>query len=179
VAQTATIYSFDIELADVDRGVYQGLALKVARHPSETADYLLTRVLGYCLEYAPGISFSKGLAEPNEPALTVRDLRGDVQTWVEVGLPAAERLHKASKAAPRVVVYTHRDPATLVRQLSSERIHRAEALELYAIDRQLLAELAARLERRTCFALSVTDRRLYVEIRGTTLSGAVTRYPLG
>ena len=179
MAQTATIYSFDIQLADVDRGVYEGLALKVARHPSETADYLLARVIGYCLEYAPGISFSRGLAEPNEPALTVRDLRGALQVWVEVGAPSAERLHKASKAAPRVVVYTHRDPAMLIRQLSSERIHRLEELELYAIDREFLAELAARLERRTRFTLSVNDRRLYVEIRGSALSGVVTRHPLG
>ncbi len=178
VAQTATIYNFDVELADVDRSVYESLALRVACHPSETSEYLLTRVLAYCLEYTEGISFSKGLAEPNEPALTVRDLTGALQLWVEVGAPDAERLHRASKAAPRVAVYTHRDPALLVRQLAGERIHRAEALELYGIDRLLLAGLASRLERRTRLLLSVTDRELFVEIGGATLQGAVTRYHL-
>ncbi len=178
VAQTATIYNFDVELADVDRGVYESLALRVACHPSETSEYLLTRVLAYCLEYTEGISFSKGLAEPNEPALTVRDLTGALQLWVEVGAPDAERLHRASKAVPRVAVYTHRDPALLVRQLAGERIHRAEALELYGIDRDLLAGLAERLERRTRLVLSVTDRQLFVEIGGATLQGAVTRYHL-
>lgn len=178
MAQTATIYNFDVELADVDRGVYESLALRVACHPSETSEYLLTRVLAYCLEYTEGISFSKGLAEPNEPALTVRDLTGTLQLWVEVGAPDAERLHRASKAVPRVAVYTHRDPALLVRQLSGERIHRAEALELYGIDRLLLAGLAERLERRTRLVLSVTDRQLFVEIGGATLQGAVTRYYL-
>jgi len=178
VAQTATIYNFDVELADVDRGVYESLALRVACHPSETSEYLLTRVLAYCLEYTEGISFSKGLAEPNEPALTVRDLTGALQLWVEVGAPDAERLHRASKAVPRVAVYTHRDPALLVRQLAGGRIHRAEALELYGIDRTLLAGLAERLERRTRLVVSVTDRQLFVDIGGETLQGAVTRYPI-
>src|SRR5688500_9534408 len=115
VALTATIYTFDIQLAHVDRGVYETLALRAARHPSETEEYLLTRVLAYCLEYAEGIAFSKGLAEPDEPALAVRDLTGALRVWIDVGAPDAARLHKASKAAPRVAVYTHRDPAAPVR----------------------------------------------------------------
>src|SRR5689334_15960873 len=141
MALTATIYNFDIQLADVDRGVYETLALRVARHPSETEEYLLTRVLAYCLEYAEGIAFSKGLAEPDEPAIAVRDLTGALRVWIDVGAPDAARLHKASKASPRVAVYTHRDPAQIVRQLSGERIHRAESLELYGVDRDFLASL--------------------------------------
>lgn len=179
MALTATIYTFEVQLADVDRGVYESLALRVARQPSETAEYLLTRVLAYCLEYAEGIAFSRGLAEPDEPALAVRDLTGAVQTWIEIGSPDAARLHKASKAAPRVVVYTHKDAAQLVRQLAGERIHRAAALEIYGIDRALLAELVARLERRMVLDLAVTDRNLYVTVGGATLAGLVTPYALG
>ena len=115
---TATVYSFDVELSDVDRGVYESLALRVARHPSETEEYLLTRVLAYCLEYREGSRSRAGLADPDEPALAVRDLTGALLTWIEIGAPDAARLHKASKAAPRVVVYTHKDPAALVRQLA-------------------------------------------------------------
>ena len=179
MALTATIHNFDIQLADVDRGVYESLALKVARHPSETEEYLLTRVLAYCLEFTEGIAFSRGLAEPDEPALAVRDLTGALKVWVEVGTPDAARLHRASKAAPRVAVYTHKDGAQLVRQLAGERIHRAQALELYAVDRALLAELAARLDRRTAFDLSVTERHLFVTIGGATITGAVERLSLG
>jgi uncharacterized protein YaeQ len=179
MALTATIYNFDIQLAHVDRGVYESLALRVARHPSETEDYLLTRVLAYCLEYREGIAFSKGLSEPDEPAVAVRDLTGALRAWIEVGAPDAARLHKASKASPRVAVYTHRDPAQLVRQLAGERIHRAEALELYGVDRALLAELAERLERRMAFDLSVTDGHLYVAIDGRTLAGTVERHAIG
>lgn len=179
MALTATLHTFDIELADVDRGVYETLALRVACHPSETEEYLLTRVLAYCLEYTEGIAFSRGLAEPDEPAVTVRDLTGALRAWIEVGAPDAARLHRASKAAPRVAVYTHRDPAILLRALAGERIHRAEALELWAVDRALLAALAARLERRMAFGLSVTDRHLFVSLGSETLSGTVERLTLG
>src|SRR5438132_180073 len=124
MALTATVYNFDVQLSDVDRGVYEALSLRVARHPSETEEYLLTRVLAYCLEYTDGIAFSKGLADPEEPAVVVRDLTGALRAWIEIGAPDAQRLHKASKASPRVVVYTHKDPTRLVQQLSSERIHK-------------------------------------------------------
>jgi uncharacterized protein YaeQ len=173
LALTSTIYAFDIRLADVDRGVYESLAFRVARHPSETEDYLVTRVLAYCLEYCEGIGFSGGIAEPEEPAIAVRDLTGALRAWIDIGTPDAARLHKASKAAPRVAVYTHKDPAQLVRQLTGERIHRAEGLELYGIDRGLLAGLVGRLERRMGFDLSVTDRHLYVGLGGESLDGVI------
>jgi uncharacterized protein YaeQ len=179
MALTATIYNFDIQLADVDRGVYEALSFKVACQPSETEEYLLSRVLAYCLEYAEGIGFSRGIAEADVPALFVRDLTGALQVWIDVGAPDAERLHKASKAAPRVAVYTHRDPAQLQRQLAGQRIHRAAELELYAIDRDLIAELVARLDRRNAWELSVTERHLYVAVDGSTLEGDVVRFPLG
>jgi uncharacterized protein YaeQ len=178
VALTATIYTFDIQLADVDRGVYETLALRVARHPSETEEYLLTRVLAYCLEYAEGIEFSKGLSEPDEPAISVRDLTGARRAWIEIGAPDAERLHRASKATPRVAVYTHKDPAQLLRQLAGARIHRAESVELHAVDRELLAALVERLERRMALEISVTDRHLFVTAGGASLSGVVARHAL-
>ncbi len=178
MALPSTIYSLAIEVSDTDRGVYESVDLKVARHPSETEEYLVTRVLAYCLELTEGLAFSRGLAEPDEPALSVRDLTGALQAWIEVGQPDAARLHKASKAAPRVVVYTHREPRHLVRQLAGERIHRAEELELYAIDRGVLAELTSRLERRMTLGVSVTDRQLYVTAGDATFDGPVERISL-
>lgn len=175
---TATIYNFDIELANVDRGVYETLALRVAQQPSETEEYLLSRVIAYCLEYAEGIAFSRGLAEPDEPPLAVRDLTGALRLWVEFGAPDSARLHKASKASPRVAIYTHRDPQQLLRQIAGERIHRIETIELYAIDRKLLAELATRLERRMAIQLSMTEGHLYFMIANESLDGAVSRHSL-
>ncbi|MDQ3520396.1 MAG: YaeQ family protein [Gemmatimonadota bacterium] len=178
MALTATIHNFDIQLSDVDRGVYESIALRVARHPSETEEYLLTRVIAYCLEYAEGIGFSKGLAEPDEPCIAVRDLTGTLKVWIDIGAPDAARLHKASKASGRVAVYTHKDPRQIVRQLAGERIHRADALELYGLDRELLAELTARLDRRMTFGLSVSDGQIYIDIGGETLTGSATRFGL-
>ncbi len=175
MALSSTIYTFDVSLSNVDRNTYESLSLRVARHPSETEEYLLTRVLAYCLEYTEGIAFSKGLAEPDEPAISVRDLTGALKVWIEIGAPDAARLHKASKAAPRVAVYTHKDAARLVAQLAGERIHRAEELEVYAVDRELLAQLVARLDRRMAFDLSVAEGHLYLTSGGETLSGTVEK----
>jgi len=167
-----------VQLSDVDRGVYQALSLKAARHPSETEEYLATRVLAYCLEFTEGISFSRGLSDPDEPAISVRDLTGALRAWIDIGSPDAARLHKAGKAAPRVAVYTHKAPAQLLAQLAGERIHRSEALELYSFDRVLVADLVAHLKRRTAFDLSVTDRHLFISIDGATLSGEIQRHVL-
>jgi len=162
-----------VQLADADRHLYQALEFKVARHPSESAAWLVARVLAYCLEYADGIAFSRGLSEPDEPVIAVRDLTGALLSWIEVGSPDAARLHKAAKAAPRVAVYTHRDPVPWLRGLAGERIHRAEALELYAFDRSLIAGLEARLERRMAFDLSVSERQLYVSLGNAHFDGAL------
>ncbi len=167
------MYVFTVRLADADRAVYESLLLRVAQHPSETPEYLVARVLAYCLEYAEGITFSKGLSDPEEPAILVRDLTGVLQAWIEVGMPEAARLHKAGKAARRVVVYAHRDVEPWLARLEGERIHRAEVLEIYAVDRELIAGLVSRLERRMEFDLSVSERTLYVSLGDTTLSGTV------
>jgi uncharacterized protein YaeQ len=179
MALSATIYVFTVRLADADRGVYETLNLRLARHPSESAEYLLTRLLAYCLEYAEGISFSKGLSDPDEPAIAVRDLTGVLQAWIEIGTPEAARLHKASKAAPRVAVYAHRDVDSWLARLRGERIHRAESLEIYLFDRVLLGELVARLQRRMEFDLSVSDRTLYLSLGEQTLTGAIEVRALG
>ena len=173
MALTATVYNFGVQLSDVDRSVYETLNFRAARQPSETEEYLATRVLAYCLEYTDGIAFTKGLAEPDTPALEIRDLTGALKAWIEVGAPDAARLHKASKASPRVVVYTAKDPAKLVAQLAGARIHRAERLEIYGIEASFMSQLVERLDRRTEFQLSVADRHLYLTIGGDTLEGIV------
>jgi len=175
MALTATIYNFDIELADTDRHVYESLALRLARHPSESEEYLIARLLAYLLEYTSGIEFSRGVSTPDEPTIAVRDLTGTLKTWVDIGTPDAERLHKASKLADRVVVYTHKDPTQFVKQLAGRKIHNADTLELYAIDRPLVSALVARLERRVAFSVSVTDRELYLSIGPDHLTGRVVR----
>lgn len=168
-----------MQLSHADRGVYEALDLRVARHPSESEEFLCARVLAYCLEYREGLAFSRGLADPDQPALEVRDLTGTLQAWIEIGAPDAARLHRASKAAARVAVYTHRDAGRYWDSLAGERIHRAERIEFYGLDRALVAEVVARLERRMAFDLSVTGEMLYLTLAGELFSGPVTAHRLG
>jgi len=178
VALTATIYNFDVELADSDRSVYESLALRVAQHPSESDEYLIARVLAYLLEYREGIEFSRGVSEPDEPTLSVRDLTGKVTTWIEIGTPDSTRLHKAAKAADRVAVYCHKEGAQWLKGLAAAGIHRAGEIELYAIDRALIAQLVAELDRRMAFSVSITDREIYLSIGNDNLTGKVERLQL-
>ena len=178
MALTATLHNIEVQLSDVDRGVYETLALRVARHPSESEEYLATRVLAYSLEYAEGIAFSSGISDVEEPAITVKDLTGALKVWIEIGSPDADRLHKASKAAPRTVLYTHKAPHVLQRMWAGARVHKAEALELYAMPRALIEAFAQHLEKRMALTLSVSERHLYMDIGGTTVEGAVERFAL-
>jgi uncharacterized protein YaeQ len=173
LALTSTIYNFDVELADADRHVYESLALRVARHPSESEEYLVARLLAYLIEYCERIEFSRGVSDPDDPAIAVRDLTGTIRTWIDIGTPDAARLHKASKAAERVVVYTHKDPSQFMKQLAGAKIHRADALEIYALDRRLVSGLVERLERRVALSVSIAERELFVSIGSDTLSGQV------
>lgn len=174
MALNATIYQFDLDLADADRGVYEALALRVARHPSESDDYLLARLLAYCLEWTEGIGFSKGgLSAPDEPAVQVCDLTGRLLAWIDVGVPDAARIHRAAKAAPRVAVYSHKDPALLRAALAGERIYRSEHLALFSLERGLIDALRAKLGRRNAWAVSVSGGHLYVTADGDTLEAAI------
>ena len=167
------MYVFTIRLADADRNVYETLTLRVAQHPSETAEYLITRVLAYCLEFTEGIGFSKGISDPDEPTIAVRDLSGVLRTWIDIGTPEAGRLHRASKAAARVAVYCHRDVTNWLERLAGERIHRGDALEVHVMDQALVAALVSRLERRMDIDLAVTERTVYASLADETFSGSV------
>jgi len=173
MALGATIHTFAVQLADVDRGVYEDLTLRVARHPSETDAFMMTRVLAYLLEYEEGIVFSEGISATDEPAVLVRDLTGRTVAWIEVGSPDAARLHHGSKLADRTVVYTHRDPAKLVAGWAGKRIHEAERIGLRSFDRGFIDDAVTALERRNTMTLSVTEGSVYLELNGATSSSAV------
>jgi len=179
VAQTSTIYSVTIDLSDIDRGVFETLDLRVARHPSETAEYMLVRLLAYCLEYQEGIALTGGLSSGDEPALVVRDLTGRVTAWIEVGMPDADRLHRASKAAERVAVYTHRELRNVLGQLEGKRIHKAEEIPVYTFGKGFIEDLAGRFDRRVKMSLSVTEQHVYLDIAGHSLTTIIEEHRLG
>jgi uncharacterized protein YaeQ len=173
MALTATMYTLAVQLSDSDRGVYETLDLRVARQPSETAEYMVMRILAYCLEFTEGIEFTEGVASGDEPAVLVKDLTGRITAWIEVGMPAAARLHKGSKLADRAAIYTHRELRQVLSQLQGEKIHRASEIPIISFERGFVEELASRLDRRTSLALTVTGRHLYVDAGGHSLSSGI------
>ena len=180
MALGSTVYSFEINLSDSDRNVYQALAFRAAKHPSETDEYLMTRVLAYCLEYQEGLSFSKGgLSEPDAPALAVHDMTGALVRWIEIGMPEPARLHRASKASPQLAVYAHKDVSLLLTRLAAEKIHRAEQIQINTFDGGMIPALCARLTRRMSFDLVVSDGQLYLSLGEDTISGSVVRHRIG
>jgi uncharacterized protein YaeQ len=179
MALPATMRRFEIALADADRDVYETLAWRVAQHPSESERYLVARVLARALEHAEGLEFSKGgVSDDEEPALVRRDLRGDWLAWIEIGAPTPDRLHKASKLAPRVAVYAWKSPEQLAAAIVERGVHRADAIELFELDPAVLDAVAATLDRTNAWELAVTGGTAYLTIRGQLFETAVRRVPI-
>jgi uncharacterized protein YaeQ len=180
MALTATMYHIELGISDVARSVYESAELRVARHPSENLRYMLTRTLAYALSYEDGIAFSKGgLSAVDEPPLSIIDPTGILLAWIDVGAPSAERLHKASKLARRVALFTHVELHLLLREAATRAIHKVEAIEVFRFAPSMLAELEAKIERR--FKLDVTrteDDQLYLTCGNATIEGAVERHTL-
>lgn len=168
------MHKLDIALSDVDRGVYQQLELRLAQHPSESLRHLVTRTLAYCLWWEEGIAFGKGISQAEEPAVWIHDLTGQLTAWIEVGTPAADRLHRATKASPRVAIYTQHDPRLLVKEVGTRTIHRLDEVKAFAFDQAFLDGLGATLGRATAWSVTHSDGTLYVEAGGASWSGVVT-----
>ena len=174
MALPATLRRFTITLADSDREVYEQLDWRVPQHPSESERYLIARLLARLLEHAEGVEYSKGgVSDDVEPAIVQRNLRGELQAWIEVGAPTPERLHKASKAASRVVVYAWKNVAQLAADIAEFKIHRADRLVIRALPAEMLDRVAATLDRNNTWDLSVTGGTLYLTIGGALFEGVV------
>ena len=175
MALTSTIHVFTVNLSDTDRGIYETLEIRAARHPSEAEDFLLTRVLAYCLEYCEGIAFAKGgVSDRDEPTLYARDLTGALTLWVEIGVPSADRLHLASKASPRVAVYCHRNARQLA-ALKEAEIHKAESIDVFVLDPAFLQALLKCLDRRMTLDLTVSEGHLYCAVGKTSMDSALQK----
>lgn len=176
MALTATMRRFEISLADSDRGIYEQIDLRVAQHPSESERYCVARVLARVLEHAEGLEFSKlGVSDDAEPALVQRDLRGDWLAWIEIGTPSADRLHKASKLAPRVVIYAWKQLDQLVEAIRERKVHKLEELVLYSVSPDFLDAIAGTLDRINKWDLAVTGGQLYLTIGEKLFEGVAER----
>ena len=107
MAPNATIYKAEVQVSDMDRHYYATHALTLARHPSETEERLMVRLLAFMLHAHERLEFGKGLSSEDEPDLWRKDLGGDIEQWIELGQPDESRLRKAGGRAREVVVVTY------------------------------------------------------------------------
>jgi uncharacterized protein YaeQ len=165
------LYRFHIELSDIDRGIYETLDFRVAQHPSETAPFLLTRVLAFALSFQEGLEFAPGgLGDPEAPALQAKGVHGAVDLWIEIGNPSARKLHKASKVARQVEVYTYKNAEALLSEIKENNVHRAELIKIYSFDAGFLAALENTLEKSNKWSLLLQQGQIDITIEGKTIS---------
>jgi len=173
MALTATVHHLVITLSDVDRNVYEKLDIRVARHPSESARYFWQRTLAYCLSYEDGIAFSKGgLSDADEPPVSIHDPTGVFLAWIDVGSPSADRLHRASKAAGRVALFTATELVLLNREAASRKIHALEDIAVFLLEASFLDRLEQHLQKHFEFELVRTGEELYVTLAKASGRGA-------
>lgn len=165
------LYRFNIDLSDIDRGVYEKLDFRVAQHPSEVAIYLLTRVLAYALSYQENLEFAAGgLSDPDAPALRANSMQGATELWIEIGNPAARKLHKATKSSKQVVVYTYKNAELLIQEIKTNDVHRAEDIKIISFETSFLNDLEKHLDKNNHWSVMLQQSRLDVMIKDLVFS---------
>jgi uncharacterized protein YaeQ len=161
MALQATPYKITLDISDTDRGVYESIKFTVARHPSETEIRLASRILAYAIFYHPQLAFGRGLSDSDEAALWEIDLTGEIQHWIDVGQPDAERVIKASRRAPQmsVVVYGN---ARLWREKTIPQLGHLDNVRVLALAQEELAIIATKLTRSTHWGVMISDGQLYI-----------------
>lgn len=180
MALPSKLYRFKIELSDLEKSSYESLDFRVAQHPSESLTYMLTRVLAFALSYEEGIEYSPGgLSDPDAPCIRVLNVGGSPNVWIEIGNPSARKIHKASKAAEKVKIYTYKDPLVLLNELNSEPIHRKEKLEIFSISSNFLDQLELHTKKENRWTVINMDGAIMVNGENFDLQCEIKRHQLG
>ncbi len=165
MTQSTTLYRFQINLSDIDADVYKNLDLRLAQHPSESNAYLLTRLLAYVLNEQEFLEFSKGgLSDPDSAAISAVTPNGEIRLWIEIGNPSARKLHKASKAAKQVMVYTYKDPEVLIKEIRENQVYHAESIQIFSLPQKFLEALATQLDRKNAWGIIHHEKALNISI---------------
>ena len=107
MALSASIFKAEIDISDLRRHYYQSHSLTLARHPSETNERMMLRLLAFALFADEQLSFTRGLSNDDEPDLWLKELHGGVRLWIELGQPSAKRLRRARSQSEHVVVISY------------------------------------------------------------------------
>jgi len=163
MALKATIFKAELQIADMDRNYYHEHALTIARHPSETDERMMVRLLAYALHASDTLSFGKGLSTDDEPDLWQKDLTGAIELWIDVGQPDEKRVRRACGRARQVYVYSYggRGAAIWWDQIASklDRNRNLTVVSVPAAASQALAKLARRNMQLNC---TIQDQQVWL-----------------
>jgi uncharacterized protein YaeQ len=170
MALPSTVYRASVQLSDLDRQVYEQLQTTIARHPSETAERLVSRLLAYGLCYEEGLSFTKGVGSGDEPDLWSIGPDGRVKLWIEVGLPDPDRLAKSCRHVERAVLFASGPAQTMSRWLTQNlvKLKGSPNLTIIGLDFSFLGQLVANLQRAITWSLTVTEGAIYLTVGDQT-----------
>ncbi len=182
MALPSTRLDFRIELSHVDRGREMSERVLVARHPSESMDHVVLRVLAYCLFHEEGLAFGPGLADVEGADVWTRDPSGRLSTWVECGAAPFEKLKKIVQHNAGIAVHAlfsearRRDELFEGARAAGPRANKvADAISVWSVDPRLVAALAEKEARSSKWAVTIVGDHFYVEVDGETLDGELTR----
>lgn len=174
-----TLYRFQIELSDIPRSFYESLDFRAAQHPSESMPYLLTRILAYVLNYTDELTFAPtGLHDPDAAAMNIPEANGGFNTLIEIGSPSARKLHKATKSAKTVKIYTYKNPMTLIEEIKTEKVHRATEIELYSLSPVFLSEIEPLLKRDNRWGILINDGTITIQAGDSSVSGELVTHQI-
>ncbi|MGJ7915299.1 YaeQ family protein [Massilia sp. LXY-6] len=162
MALKATIYKAELSIADMDRNYYQEHALTIARHPSETDERVMIRLLAFALHADEALAFGKDLFDVEEPALWLKDLTGAIDTWIEVGQPDERRLMKASGRAEHVVVYSYSAVSNIWFKQIAKQIDRARNITVVNIPAETSSALERMAKRNMQLQCTIQDGQVWL-----------------
>ncbi|MEX8496264.1 YaeQ family protein [Leptothrix ochracea] len=167
MALKATIHKAHVQIADMDRGIYAAHALTLARHPSETDERMLLRVLAFALhvpadDHHGTLDFGVGLSDPDAPDVFQRDLTGDILHWIELGQPDERRLQKASSRSEQVSVYSYAASTPIWWAGIVNKLDRMDKVAVWQIPAESSAELAKLVERSMQWQVTIQDGTVWI-----------------
>jgi uncharacterized protein YaeQ len=172
MALPSTIYRTSIQLSDIDRGIYESLQATVARHPSETEERLVARLLAYALFFEPELAFTKGISAVDEPDLWLKGPDGRILLWVEVGIPESDRIIKAGRHTERVALVACGKAFLNWEQQHLPKLEVVPNLTVISFDQTFINNLASRLDRCINWEVTINDGNLYINIGTETFETA-------
>ncbi len=162
MALKATIYKAELQIADMDRNYYQEHILTLARHPSETDERMMIRLLAFAIHANEALTFTKGLFDTDEPDLWQKDLTGAIDLWIEVGQPDDKRLMKACGRSAQVIVYSYSATSHIWYKQIANKLDRAKNLSVINIPADASAQLEKLAQRNMQLQCTIQDGQIYL-----------------